>query len=350
MTQQNYWMHRITCGNNAADYAQKLFTGSVNNQEDHYISIGWSDFSNEANVKAIREGGAKVIDKLLLEKNWKLRQRYNLFHFIAGMKKDDVVIIPQGSKFTVCCIADDTVLTNESINKGILATISNNEITYDGQFLRNAKGKIIDMGFYRRVELIEKGVPRLYASQRLYSALRYRGTIRKLPAAIGEDIRKAYKSYRENKPIDLCMELEEALAKNTLKVINEQLNDIRFENLVEAYFKTIGAHIQKPAKNGCSTEKGDADRIACFETINVQIMIQAKKHDGKTNEWAVEQITAYAENFANDDYDTQLWVISTCDQYSIKAIELAEQEGVRLVTGLEFAKMLLEAGIRNLTV
>ena len=350
MAQQNYWMHRITCGNNAAGYAQKLFNGSADNSEEHYISIGWLDFSNDANVEAIRKGGTNAVDELLLKKNWKARQRYNLFRFVAGMKKDDIVIVPQGSNFAVCRIADDIVLTNESIDKGLLASISNNEITYDGQYLHNAKGKIIDMGFYRRVELIEKGVPRNYASQRLYSALKYRGSIRKLSAAIGEGINDACKAYHENKPIDLCTILEEALAETVLKIINTQLNCNRFENLVEAYFKTIGARIEKPAKNGCATEKGDADRIAYFDTINVQIMIQAKKHDGKTDEWAVKQITAYAGNFANDDYDTQLWVISTCNHFSIEAIEMAEQEGVRLVTGLEFAKMLLDAGIRNLNV
>lgn len=350
MAQQNYWMHRITCGSNAAGYAQKLFDGSADNNEEHYISIGWFDFSNDANVEAIRNGGTNAVDELLLKKNWKARHRYNLFRFVAGMKKDDIVIVPQGSNFAVCRIADDIVLTNESIDKGLIASISNNEITYDGQYLHNAKGKIIDMGFYRRVELIEKRVPRCYATQRLYSALKYRGTNRKLSMAIGEDIKEACEAYREKRPISLCAAFEETLAKTVLDVINKQLNDIRFENLVEAYFKTIGARIEKPAKNACATEKGDADRIAYFDTINVQIMIQAKKHNGKTDDWAVKQITTYAENFDKDEYDTQLWVISTCDQYSTKAIDLAEQEEVRLVTGLEFAKMLLDAGIRNLNV
>lgn len=350
MTQQNYWMHRITCGDNAGGYAQKLFNGSTDNSEVHYISIGWFDFSNDANVEAIRKGGTNAVDELLLKKNWRARHRYNLFRFVAGMKKGDIVIVPQGSNFAVCRIADDIVLTNESIDKGILASISNNEIAYDGQYLHNAKGKIIDMGFYRRVEIIENKVPRCYATQRLYSALKYRGTNRKLSMAIGEDIKEACEAYREKRPINLCAAFEEALAKTVLDVINKQLNDIRFENLVEAYFKTIGARIEKPAKNACATEKGDADRIAYFDTINVQIMIQAKKHNEKTDDWAVKQITTYAENFDKDEYDTQLWVISTCDQYSTKAIDLAEQEEVRLVTGLEFAKMLLKAGIKNLNV
>ncbi len=350
MTQQNYWLHRITCGVNAGTYAQKLFKGSADNSEEHYISIGWYDFSNDANVKAIQEGGSKTVDKLLIEKNYGLiRNRYTLYRFVSEMKKDDVVIVPLEGNFAVCRIADDAVLTNESMDKGLLASISNNEITYDGQFLRNRGGKI-DMGFYRRVEIMEARVPRRYATQRLYSALKYRGTNRRLSVATGEDIKEACEAYRENRPISLCAEFEDALAKTVLEVINNRLNDIRFENLVEAYFKTIGARIEKPAKNGCATEKGDADRIAYFDTINVQIMVQAKKHNGETGDWAIKQITAYAENFDKEEYDTQLWVISTCDQYSTKAIDLAEQEGVRLVTGLEFAKMLLKAGIRNLNI
>lgn len=351
MAQQSFWMHRITCGNNATDYAGKLLNGSSNRKE-HYITIGWCDFSVDDYVKTIQQGGTRSLDKLMIEENYGLvRNRFDLKRFVAEMKKDDIVIVPQDGAFTVCRIADDTVLTNESIDKGILSSISNNTITFNNDgYLYNANGGIIDMGFYRRVEIMERNIPRCYASQRLYSALKYRGTNLKLSLETSEDIKQAVEAYRDKKPIYLTSVLEEKLAQATLDVINKQLNDTRFENLVEVYFKTIGARIEKPAKNSCPTAKGDADRIAYFDTINVQIMIQAKKHDGETGDWAVKQIKSYAENFDNDDYDTQLWVISSCANYSNAAVELAGQKGVRLISGIEFAKMLLEVGIKGLNV
>jgi hypothetical protein len=43
-----------------------------------------------------------------------------------------------------------------------------------------------------------------------------------------------------------------------------------------------------------------------------------------------------------------MWVVSTCDDFSEQAKRDADAEGVRLITGLEFAQMLIENGVYSM--
>ena len=79
-------------------------------------------------------------------------------------------------------------------------------------------------------------------------------------------------------------------------------------------------------------------------------MVQVKKHKGVTDEWAIQQIKAYMTNHIYDDYHTQMWVISSCEKFSEKALNEAEAAGVRLINGNEFARMILDAGLEGLTL
>ena len=80
-------------------------------------------------------------------------------------------------------------------------------------------------------------------------------------------------------------------------------------------------------------------------------MVQAKRHEDTTSDWAVEQITAYKDNNKpSDDYSTIMWVISTCDKFSEDAIKKAKDNGVRLIDGREFTKLILESGLNGMNV
>ena len=79
-------------------------------------------------------------------------------------------------------------------------------------------------------------------------------------------------------------------------------------------------------------------------------MVLEKKHEGVTDEWAIQQIKAYMTNHIYDDYHTQMWVISTCEHYSQKAMNEAGEAGVRLISGIEFASMILDAGLEGLNL
>ncbi len=195
----NYWVHRITCGENASTYAQRLFMGEPNHREEHYISIGWRDFSTASFVKAIKKGGMKVLNEQFIAtwgKKGLVRHRGNLYRFAVEMEEGDIVVVPQKNrKFAICRVLDDVVFTNDNIDQGLLASVSDNEITYDGKYLHDEKGNIIDMGFYRKVEIIGTEIPRSYATPRLYSKMKIRGTNTKLPQDMGNDVMDTYKAY-----------------------------------------------------------------------------------------------------------------------------------------------------------
>lgn len=109
----------------------------------------------------------------------------------------------------------------------------------------------------------------------------------------------------------------------------------------------LGADTEIPAKNASGHDEGDADVIATFGRLNgFTILIQVKAHQGFTNEWAVSQITTYKN--LNHYQSSQMWVVSTCDDFSEQAKRDADAEGVRLITGLEFAQMLIENGVYSM--
>ncbi len=80
--------------------------------------------------------------------------------------------------------------------------------------------------------------------------------------------------------------------------------------------------------------------------------VQAKRNDGETDEWAVEQIKQYAADKSaigsDEEFRRLAWVVSTAEKFSRACRELARQSQVRLVDGNEFARMLLDTGIERL--
>ena len=120
--------------------------------------------------------------------------------------------------------------------------------------------------------------------------------------------------------------------------------------MVRWYLRSLGAKVDTPSKNESKTEDGDADAVGYFDNIKTAIMVQVKKHkkDSETDDWAVQQIRAFKANHNYGDYFTQMWVISSSRNFSENAIRMAEDEGVRLIDGIEFAKMILDTGLEGL--
>lgn len=344
----NYWMHRITGGENASEYAQKILFDLPGNI--HFLSIGWSDFSKYSYAKEILKNGRDAMSRIC-QSEWKElpRNRFNLSRFVHEIKPGDIVVVPLWKSFTVCEILDDSIYTNETLPEELQAAFCSYGLTNNGQYLLDKQGHYVDLGFYRKVSVIESGIPRDgYAKQNLYSAMKNRGTNAQLYCPI--EVEDAIDSYRRKKPIDLRTIITDRLSSDLLSIIKENLQDAKFENLVEWYLRRIGAKTQRPSKNSCPAEDGDADIIASFEDIDVSILVQVKKHAGLTDEWAVHQICNYSSNHSGDDSISQLWVVSSCDSYSEKAQELAAEKNVRLIDGKEFAALLLEVGIKGLSL
>ena len=190
-----YWLHRITGGDNALEFAHPLlFT-------HNYLTIGWSDFSSDSFVKDVKERGGETIDNAMQEKGWGLpKNRWNLWRFIKGMKKGDIVLVPTSGEFSLFEIEDDEVLSNESIDvtiykdwNGILA------LKHEDGFFYNKNGQSIDLGFYRKVKPILYNIPRRgFADQKLTSRMKIRQTNAEI-SDLMESVESARKAYEEQK-------------------------------------------------------------------------------------------------------------------------------------------------------
>ena len=338
----NTWLHRITGGENALPLSSSLLDNS-------FISIGWTDFSTEENLKKIRAGG-KSFDEMFIDEGWGLpRNRWNLWRFVVAMAPGDIVVVPQPYSFSVYKIEDEIVYSNESMDANLLVDWNGDRVTIgeDG-YLHNKDGKYIDLGFYRRVKLIEKDIPRSeYADQNLYSRMKIRQTNAQINDILGS-VTNAIESFRNKKPLNLKASIQDSASTIVLEKIRAIQNDNKFEALVQWYLESIGGKVQTPAKNESPTEAGDADKVATFDKLGVAIMVQVKKHSGQTDSWAIEQINAYKKNHTFDDYTTILWVISSCDSFSEEAEQLAQSSGVKLIDGIKFSKMILDAGLDGL--
>ncbi len=253
-------------------------------------------------------------------------------------------------EFSVYEICDDEVLSNESIDKSIYEDWNRKKVSYKDGYLYNTEGQFVDLGFYRRVKPVETNISReKYADQYLYSRMKILQTNADI-SDLHSSIENAIEHYRKGKPINLKDKIVEESSKSILSLIRDLTNDSKFEDLVEWYLESLGAKIEKPSKNESGTEEGDADRVGIFENIKTAIMVQVKKHEGDTDEWAIQQIKAFKKNHDYGDYFTQMWVISSCDKFSENAQNQALASNVRLINGLEFAKMILDTGLKGLTL
>ena len=66
----------------------------------------------------------------------------------------------------------------------------------------------------------------------------------------------------------------------------------------------------------------------------------------KTGSWAVQQISEYKRQKQNEDGDYTYisWVISTAS-FSETAVQNAKEIGVRLISGNDFIRMLMDCGL-----
>lgn len=342
---RNYWLHRITGGNNGAILSYPLL------KEHSIISTGWSDFSTNQFVEETKQKGITHIENCMKNK-WSIsslpKNRWSLYNFICKFQKGDIVVVPMwGGKFSICQITNDEVLTNESIPAEHYTHlgISRHE---DGYLYKDDEKKCIDLGFYRNVKILHKEISRAdYADQKLFSRMKIMQTNANI-FNIHKNVDDAIRRADNEAPICIYKELLDASLSVVKRTITDYTQHLKYEKLVEKYLWAIGANdVQKPPTNESKREKGDADRVAYFEDLKVAVMVQVKKHHEKTDDWSVEQIIRYNENHQNDDYNVQLWVISNANDFEEDAKQKAFVNNVRLINGNDFARMILEVGLKH---
>lgn len=333
----NYWLHRIS---HIAELSYPLL-------EKGYLTIGFSDFTTEEMVDKVLANDWNYFNTQF-QKMWGRvpRTRHNLWNFLK-FEKGDVIIVPSWGTFFICEITDERpMLIGQTYSEGLKSWGSKNVSTNETHLL-SENGKVYDLGFARKVNVIYKNVSReKFADAPLTSRMKIRQTNAQIND-LKNSIEKSIENYKANKPIHLHSIVIEQTASIVLEAVKKELNPDKFEKLIRTYFKSIGANeVTTPAKNE-SNKDGDADIVAVFENLKLIIYIQAKFQTGQISEWGTNQILDYKTNkeSLDDGYNKIAWVITTADTFNKDAENIAKDNEIQLINGLEFAKMLLNAGI-----
>ncbi len=341
------WLHRISY-EACASYPLLLTKG--------YLSIGWSDLCNTEFLASIADGvdiQKKIVPAIKKHYGNVPRSNISLKHFLCDISVGDWVLVPVVKAFHILEVKGKPVPISQLpfsdfSTPGGSVTKSHD----DGRFHIHdgTTGKIIDLGFAINVEFIERDIPRKeYADRALTARMKIRQTTADI-TDLKESINKAIECYKQKKPLNIYSDIVNNTSKIILETIKNISNPNKLEEIVKWYFERINANtVDIPAKNS-PHKVGDADVVATFEAINTIIYVQVKHHNNVENTWAIQQIQAYKEqkDSVDDGYSKIGWVISLADRYNEDAINLAKENGIILVNGLEFAEMLLNVGIANL--
>ena len=333
----NYYIHRIS---HHAELSYPLL-------DRGYLSIGFSDFAEEDLIDQTQTGDWQFLDNRF-QAYWGTlpRNRSTLKRFLS-FQKGDLVLVPSSGTFSICLVTDDrAALIGDSFRED-LKTWNGQKVDLIGNHLHDQHGKRFDLGFVRKVKILYRDISReKFADAALTARMKIRQT-NSCITSIEPSIEKAIKSYEVNKPIHLHSILIEKTAGLVLDSLTTHLNPNKFERVVSTYFKTIGANqVTIPAKNAPGKE-GDADIIAVFENMKLIIYVQAKFQRGQINQWATNQVRDYMsqQDRLDDGYNRIAWVITTADSFHPEAKKIAIENQIQLINGLEFSKLLLNAGM-----
>lgn len=336
----NYWLHRIS---HLAELSYPLLNKG-------FLTIGFSDFTeNEFIEKTLLNDWGYINEKF--KNMWGVipRTRHGLYNFLH-FKKGDIVIVPSWGTFFVCEIIDEKPLLIGDTFSEDLKTWDNKKVIKINNFLAREDNNIFDLGFARKVNILFRDVSReKFADARLTSRMKIRQTNAQIND-LKESIENSISNFKLNKPIHLHSVIIEKTSNIVLESIKSELNPDKFEKLITLYFKTIGANeVYIPAKNE-SGKEGDADIVAVFENLKLIIYTQAKFQKGEISDWATNQILDYKtdKESIDDGYNKIAWVITTANKFNDNAENLAKENEIQLINGIEFSKMILNVGINLL--
>ena len=338
----NIWLHRIS---HHAELSHPLL-------DRGYLSIGFSDFSNEEFLQRTQKQDWKHFDNAFRSEWGYLppQRRHYLAHFVARMQMGDWVVVPSWKKFSLYKITSEATLPDKVDVRELKTRNSGEVIVSNGRFVAN--GSEIDLGFIRTVEPIAVGISRYdFADAALTERMKTRHATSNI-SGLRASVEKALNAFQldPNQPINLHSQVVSSSRDRILKLIQGELNADKFERLIKWYFERLGASgVGIPPKNE-SGKAGDADIIATFEPLKTIFYVQAKHHEGKTSDWGAQQIHDYVDQkSASDDGYTKIgWVVTSGDGFSEKTKTLAEQNSIQLLAGPDLAQMILDVGIDGL--
>ena len=218
-----YWLHRITGGENGYILSYPLLS------EYNLLSIGWSFISSESIAKDIQEHGLTAIRKAYSEKkaDWS-RNVHSLLHFVHDMHKGHIVVVPIGAYLSIYRIADEIIYTNDNIPSEYLTKY---QVVRKQDGISTTDGQYIDLGFYRKVELVAANILRSEAEEDLYKKTKAFHTnlnISEVHGSVDKLIATHQGNQHHSTPSHLISDLE---VKNYKNINYLQLKGLRRLNL-----------------------------------------------------------------------------------------------------------------------
>ena len=312
MEKKNYWLHRVS------------HEGGIGILErEHKLTIGFSAVaSSKAARQAMEQGNYNAFCAAYTQvyKGDIERLKNGLWRFVVEMSIGEIVVVPFPYGFLICRVQGNAVVCN--------------------------RGEL-DLGWEREVEILAKCSPREdYAKARLLSRMKCQ-QINLYITDLADEVEEALDRKQNNAPIDLVGNMSKELHKQ----LEEYCKPEKFEEYVASYFKSLGATVEVLAKN-YSDKHGDCDVEAVFPALRLTISVQCKKHTDTTDDWAVRQISDYADTDSRNrkerdaNWTYAYWVVSLADKFTNEAYRLAQEKCITLINGSDFCRMLLNAGIK----
>lgn len=332
----NYWQHRISYN---WDVAKQLF-------DSGYLTIGWQGLSHtEILNEAKKYGEDGFVANCAAKYGLTGRNRRCLYRFFM-MKPGDVVVVPLYEKEFAIVEISGFAKPIQELGIESLKSVSGKSVIRENSLVYKDNGSIIDIGFFIPFNKENESiVRRAFASAKLQSRMKHQ-YVNIDVNDLSTDIEAARCATA---PLDLHDVILESAAPKILDAIHKLTPD-SFEYLVKWYMEQSGAsNTFIPPKNERKEDGADADVVAEFSSLGIVFFIQAKKHEGNTDNWAIEQISRYKEQKENksDDFTYIPWVVTTATfQENVK--EYAHEVGVRLIDGETFAKMILDTGVNSI--
>ena len=307
---KHYWMHRVS-----HEGGLKILA------EEKRITVGFSDVaasSDACNAIGQKNYNAFCSAYTAIYKGAIERCKNGLWRFVVEMKTGDIVIVPKPYGFFICKVTGDAVVCQRPG---------------------------LDLGWEREIDILADCSPREdYAQSGLLSRMKCQQTNLCIDD-IASEVDEALDRKIKNTPFDIIGDVGKALRKELEKHCSPE----NFERRVASYFKALGAQATVLSKN-YSDKQGDCDVEAIFPALRLTVSVQCKKHFGTTDDWAVRQISDYADKRVqmqeDDNWTHAFWVVTLADGFTPAAQALAKEKKVTLINGEEFCRMMLAVGIQ----
>lgn len=341
MKERNYWMHRIA-------HEREVKESFLD--KEGLLFTGWGALSNDAFLESVLHKEKPEYDRIYMGETGQLpHNRFFLYMFLNEYKIGDYVLVPGNKEFSVYELLSEIPFSKEHIKEFVSNLAELNIVEDGGKYFVSDTDVELELGFFWKVKPVELNISReQYAKDSLRRRLKFQGTDNNI-TPLSQDVDEAIKRHQDNSPLFLKNEIVNKTWQVVLEKLQSISSDSAFEKVTKYYLERLGAtNVVIPAKALLSKEQGDADVVAIFEALQIKVIVQVKHYLKEVNEEAVKQILASRSFYEDSTYTVIPWVVAACDTYTDDAQNLAEENGVRLITGSEFARLLLDVGFGTL--